>query len=71
MSETTARVTEYKKAILKFNNGYGALLCNACNKVVKTGFDHPDDYYYCSDECKPPEIPATYGYQYNSEDYFG
>lgn len=25
------------KAIFKFNNGVGALLCSKCSKVIKTG----------------------------------
>ena len=40
-----------KKAIVKYNNGNGALLCNGCHAIIAEGFDHVDTYYYCK-ECK-------------------
>lgn len=30
------------KAIFKFNNGNGALLCNCCSGIIKTGVDFSD-----------------------------
>jgi len=30
------------KAIFKFNNGNGALLCNCCSVIIKTGSDFSD-----------------------------
>lgn len=39
------------KAIVKYNNGNGALLCNGCYDIIRYGFDHVDTYYYC-DKCK-------------------
>lgn len=45
-----------KKAIIKFNGGRGALLCNRCNVIIKSDFDPTtieDKYYYCGgDHCK-------------------
>lgn len=29
--------TEENKAMFKFNNGNGALLCSSCGKIIKTG----------------------------------
>lgn len=52
------------KAIFKFYNGRGALLCSRCSKIIKEGWemtqkekdamggvDHLEDQY-CSEECK-------------------
>lgn len=51
------------KAIFKFNNGNGALLCSKCRVIIKTGIDYTTeekraayndgelDAQYC-DECK-------------------
>ena len=36
-----------KRAIIKWNNGRGALLCNNCNTIIKEGFDFEDKEYYC------------------------
>lgn len=39
-----------KKAIVKFNGGRGALLCQVCNVIIKEDFnpmDIEDKYYYC------------------------
>ena len=38
------------KAIVKFNNGNGACLCNVCGLVLSYGFAHRDVGRYC-DEC--------------------
>ena len=40
-------MTSYKNAIVKFNGGKGALLCNACNKIIATGMDHEDKEHKC------------------------
>jgi len=42
--------TKYKNAIVKFNNGRGACLCNGCHVVLLYGFDHTDVKRYCA-EC--------------------
>ena len=41
---------KYKNAIVKFNNGRGACLCNGCHVVLLYGFDHTDVKRYCA-EC--------------------
>lgn len=41
-----------KQAIIKFNGGRGALLCNRCNWILKEDFDPEtieDKKYYCED----------------------
>jgi len=43
-----------KHAIVKFNNGNGALLCNSCNTIVAYGYDHEDKIHLCK-ECKMKE----------------
>jgi hypothetical protein len=40
----------YKHAVVRFNNGNGALLCNRCGKIVATGFEHEDREHSC-DTC--------------------
>ena len=37
----------YRKAIVKFNNGNGALLCNGCLVVMAVGFEHEDREHLC------------------------
>lgn len=44
----------YNKALVKFNNGNGALLCNGCRVIIATGFDHEDKKHYCK-ECVMPD----------------
>lgn len=39
---------EYKHAIVKFNGGAGALLCNGCKVIIDYGFKHKDVEHYCS-----------------------
>jgi hypothetical protein len=51
------------KAIFKFNNGNGAILCSKCSVIIKTGIDFTEDEWkgirgekhikaqYC-DKCK-------------------
>ena len=38
---------KYKYAIVKFNSGVGALLCNNCSEIIAYGFDHEDKRHYC------------------------
>ena len=37
----------YRYALVKFNGGLGALLCNGCLIIVAYGFDHKDKLHYC------------------------
>ena len=37
----------YKHAVVKFNSGMGALLCNNCSIILATGFDHEDKEHFC------------------------
>jgi hypothetical protein len=39
---------EYRQAIVKFNGGTGALLCNGCRVIIDYGFNHKDVEHYCS-----------------------
>lgn len=36
-------------AIIKFNGGNGALLCNRCRRILTTGFDHEDREHLCQE----------------------
>ena len=38
-------------AIVKYNNGNGALLCNWCYEIIAYGLNHVDRVYVC-DKCK-------------------
>lgn len=38
----------YYRAVVKFNNGNGALLCNRCWIIIATGFRHKDAEHYCA-----------------------
>ena len=52
----------YKRAIVKFNNGNGALLCNRCGIIMAIGFEHEDVEHLC-DNCqagKPPPDRTEY-----------
>ena len=40
-----------KYAIVKFNNGNGALLCNKCSVIIATGLKHEDKVHLCK-KCK-------------------
>jgi hypothetical protein len=40
---------EYKHAIVKFNGGTGALLCNQCRIILAYGLRHKDVEHYCKD----------------------
>lgn len=52
-----------KHAIVKFNNGNGALLCNSCKTIVAYGFDHEDKVHICK-ECKMKEVGSVFHDQY-------
>ena len=39
----------YKHAVVKFNSGTGALLCNACSIILAYGFRHKDVEHNCKD----------------------
>lgn len=41
----------YKNAVVKFNNGNGALLCNKCRYIISYSFNHEDKKHYC-ERCK-------------------
>jgi len=47
---------ELRHALVKFNGGKGALLCNNCKVIIADGFDHEDRDHYCnmcmSSNCK-------------------
>jgi hypothetical protein len=38
---------KYNYANVKFNNGNGALLCNACRTIIAYGHDHEDRLHFC------------------------
>ena len=38
---------QFKRAIVKFNGGRGALLCNGCGIIIATGPVHVDCEYFC------------------------
>ena len=40
---------EYKHAVVKFNGGIGALLCNDCKIILKHGLNHEDCEHLCND----------------------
>ena len=44
-------------ALIKFNGGVGALLCNRCHTILATGFDYEDREHFCI-ACKAEEIKA-------------
>ena len=37
----------YEYANVRFNNGDGALLCNACRVISAYGHDHEDRLHFC------------------------
>ena len=42
-------MTKYRHAIVKFNGGRGALLCNQCSIILAYGVRHKDVEHYCKD----------------------
>jgi len=58
--ETRSKKQKLPKPIIKFNNGYGAILCNKCRVIIKDGltkdeFDGKTDLIWC-DKCAPKEL---------------
>jgi hypothetical protein len=51
---------EYTKAVVKFNNGNGACVCNKCHVILSYGFDHNDVERYC-ETCYNDFVSATDG----------
>lgn len=45
------QTVRYTLAIVKFNGGRGALLCNKCNHIIALGSQHEDRIYTC-DACE-------------------
>jgi ferredoxin len=43
-----SRPFEFKRAIVKWNGGRGALLCNRCRVIVREGAEHEDVEHYCA-----------------------
>lgn len=41
------RMLDMLLAIVKFNGGRGALLCNGCHIILDTGFNHQDQEHFC------------------------
>ena len=50
-----------KYAIIKFNGGRGALLCNKCNIIIRADFDPMDieDRQYLCKDCQPRHRDGT------------
>ena len=42
----------YTKAIYKFNNGNGALLCNRCSVIINVGNHEREDREHFCEKCK-------------------
>ena len=40
-------IPKYHHAIVKWNGGRGALLCNRCEVIIAEGFDHADVEHLC------------------------
>lgn len=51
-------MNEPKYAVIKFNGGRGALLCNGCSIIIAYGLDHADTRHFC-DKCKVKEALMT------------
>lgn len=41
-------IPKYERAIVKWNGGRGALLCNRCGIIVAEGFEHEDIEHFCA-----------------------
>jgi len=50
---------DYKRAIVMWNGGNGALLCNHCRVIVREGTEHEDIEHYCV-ECLEKNDAADY-----------
>jgi hypothetical protein len=42
-------IKNYRNAIVKWNGGRGALLCNRCRTIIREGFEHTDVEHVCDD----------------------
>ncbi len=42
-------IPNYRTAIVKWNGGRGALLCNRCRTIIREGFEHADIEHFCAD----------------------
>jgi hypothetical protein len=56
---TERNLIGYYRAIVKFNNGNGALLCNRCLKSIANGIRHRDVEHYCSEACRNGRVVAS------------
>lgn len=59
----------YEKAIYKYNNGNGALLCNSCSVIITTGFKHEDKEHYCNN-CQEESPMDEYVYYWEQHDVY-
>ena len=50
----------FEIALVKFNGGRGALLCNSCRTIIAYGFDHEDRLHYCEPFCPPKNYSELY-----------
>lgn len=48
----------YARAVVKFNGGNGALLCNRCGRIIAYGFEHEDVEHVC-DDCRTGKPPPA------------
>ena len=48
----------YEYALVKWNGGIGALLCNKCRTVIHSGLPNIDREYLC-DDCQPRHRDGT------------
>lgn len=49
---------QFFKAVVKFNGGRGALLCNQCRRILRQDFDIKDiadKEYYCEEHICPTD----------------
>ena len=52
-------ISNYRSAIVKWNGGRGALLCNRCRTIIAEGIRHPDVEHFC-DDCSRGHTPLAY-----------
>jgi len=51
--KASGKALKNRRALIKFNSGEGALLCNGCKVIITEGFDHEDKLHFCEDcKCK-------------------
>jgi len=56
-----------ERAIVKYNNGDGALLCNGCRIIISHGYYHEDKEHYCS-KCTESWIKRQEEHRHNPND---